>query len=101
MGRVYVGLLAVGVGLAAGLIGFALGIEMATSRWRAQLPELGKVIARTNTGAQLQAENWPDDIQLIPAGTNNDTLTVYMGVVADTDVDLAFEGDQLVSIKCR
>ena len=101
MGRIYVGLLCVGVGLVTGLFGFALGIETAGNKLRAQLPELGKVIASQNAGVQLQAETWPDDIHLVPAGTNNDTLIVYMGVVADTEALLTFERDQLVSINCQ
>ena len=101
MNKWVVGIIVVGVGIAAGLIGLFTGIEVATSRWRAQLPELGDVIASKNSGVQLRAEDWPNDIRLIPAGTTDDSLTVYMGVAGNTDVDLAFEGDQLVSIGCR
>jgi hypothetical protein len=101
MNRKSVGVVVLGVGFAAGLIGFLTGLEVATSRWRNQLPELGKVIARTNSGVQLRAEDWPDDIRLISAGTQDDSLTVYMGVAVDIDVDLTFEADQLVSISCR
>ena len=41
------------------------------------------------------------NIDLTAAGTTDDKVTVYMGVAKDTEVDLEFEGERLVSISCR
>ena len=96
-----VSLVVVLVGTIAGLIGFALGVEMASSIWRTQLPELGKVVAYENAGVRLQAQEWPDDIRVVVVKTEGELLTVYMGVAGDTEVDLAFEKGRLVSIQAR
>ena len=91
-------LAALSVAILAGAIGVALGVHMATSVWRKHLPELGKIIARTNAGESVGAQHWPSDIGLVLEKSEGESLTVYMGVAGDTRVDLTFDDGLLVSL---
>lgn len=94
-------LAALSVAILAGAIGVALGVQMATSVWRKHLPELGKVIARTNAGESVGAQHWPSDIGLVLEKSEGESLTVYMGVAGDTRVDVKFDDGLLVSLSAR